>query len=121
MLIESGNMNELETLNPDRAGWCVGSFIEKQSIRYTQNCEVKWTHHPKGLKKSSGLDLSRDSRTLVTVISGSVRIDFENGKSVTLSKPGDYLVFGPEEHETEILEDCLEMIVRWYPSSHETT
>lgn len=116
MDIEIGNLNQLEKDHPEQGGWCVGSFIDSSSLRHSDVCEVKWAHHPKGLKKPSGLNLHKPSRTIVSLVSGKIKLVFlDEGKEIILSEPGEYVVFDGMRHETECLEDTEVMVVRWYP------
>ena len=116
MSIEHGNLNSVEEHNPKRGGWFIGNFIPEPSLLHSKQCEVKWAHHPKGLKKSSGLNLDTDSRTVVVILSGQWKLLFTNeNKEVLLSQPGDFVVFDGVEHTSEALEDCHVMVVRWYP------
>ena len=108
---------KLETGNLENIGWFIGSNADKDSLFFSENCEIKWAKHPKGLKKVSGVELNDDVRSVVVLISGSWLTRFPNeSKEIILSKPGDYLAYTGEYHENEALEDSHVMVIRWDPS-----
>ena len=114
MRIETGNLDELNEANPAMRSWIVGSFVPDTSLLHSESCEVKWAKHPKGLKKTTGMDLSSDIRTVMILISGSWRTWIpEENREVILSVPGQYLAYDTGAHECEALEDSHLVIIRW--------
>lgn len=114
MEIESGNLDQLAISQPEKKGWFVGSFIEQESLRNSDKCEVKWAKHQKGLKKIAGQNLKDNCRSVVILISGRWLTRFtDNNQEIILSKPGDYLVYQDGCHENEALEDSCVIVIRW--------
>ena len=108
MKIEKGNL--------ENVGWFIGDKADKDSLFYSENCQIKWAKHPKGLKKVSGVELDDDVRTVVVLIYGKWLTRFpKKGEEVVLSNPGDYLAFTGEHHENEALEESQVMVIRWDP------
>ncbi len=114
MKIETGNLDVLRENDPERKGWVAGDFIDHQSLRYSNNCSIKWAYHPKGLRKTSGSGLNANTRTMVILISGVwlTRL-LEDGREIILSNPGDYLIYENAKHENEAIEDSRVMVIRW--------
>jgi len=114
MDIETGNLDLLNKKDPEKKGWLIGSFIEENSLRHSDKCEVKWAKHLKGLKKVAGENLKDNCKTVVILISGKWLTRFpESGKEIILLEPGDYLVYSDSYHENEALEDSHLVVVRW--------
>lgn len=106
MIIENGNL--------ENVGWFIGNNADKNSLLFSEKCQIKWAKHPKGLKKVSSVELSESMRTVVVLISGKWLTRFPNeSKEVILSNPGDYLAFSGEYHENEALEVSHVMVIRW--------
>jgi quercetin dioxygenase-like cupin family protein len=98
----------------DYRGWLVGHFIdpEKGEVRKTNNLEVKWGIHPAGDQRKEWTE-AEDRSTLVILVSGTFRVDL-SVKSVTLTRQGDYLTWGPGiEHSWQAEEDSVVITVRW--------
>ena len=112
-MVETGNLNTINEKYPERGGWVVGNFVEESHLRHSKLCEVKWIHHPKGFTKPSGAKLERGERTLVILISGKLKLQFNNGDEATLSQEGDYLIFDAAKHQSEALKESHMVVVRW--------
>jgi quercetin dioxygenase-like cupin family protein len=100
----------------ERNGWLLGHFIDpSEGVRSTTDVEVKWGIHPAGDKRPEWT--SDDQRTTMAImVEGNFRIDL-SAASITLTKQGDYLVWGPGiDHCWEALADSVVVTVRW-PSS----
>lgn len=103
----------------NRRGWFVGHFMEPDnSIRSTQDVEVKWGVHKKGeIREWSFGDVPK---TVSITIKGKWRIEFRDSEYV-LNNEGDYVAYEGKEHRWEILEDdTVVLTVRWpsLPSDH---
>lgn len=108
MKIEQGNL--------ENVGWFIGNGVNKNSLFFSNNCQIKWAKHPKGLKKVSGIELNNNIRTVVVLISGKWLTKFPNeSKEVVLCNPGDYLAFTGEYHENEAIEASHVIVIRWDP------
>ena len=70
MIIENGNL--------ENVGWFIGNNADKNSLLFSEKCQIKWAKHPKGLKKVSGVELSESMRTVVVLISGKWLTRFPN-------------------------------------------
>lgn len=97
-------------------GWFVGHFIDPaQGIRHSKDMEVKWSTHKAGEKRAEWAPGDRRA-TLVLLIAGEFRVDLADA-SITLSRPGDYVFWGPGTgHSWEVLSDTTVVTIRW-PSS----
>lgn len=98
----------------DYRGWIVGHFIapENGAVRQTNNLEIKWGIHPAGEKRKEWTE-GEERSTLVILVSGTFRVDLSVG-SVTLSRQGDYLTWGPGiEHSWQAEADSVVITVRW--------
>ncbi len=115
MKTETGNIDALNEKNPEQKGWFIGNFIEEESLRHSENCEVKWAVHKQGIKKtSSGGDAVTKTRTVVILLSGKWLTHFlDDGQEVVLSQPGDYLMYEDRLHENEAIEESHVMVIRW--------
>ena len=115
MKTETGNINALNEMKSERKGWFIGNFIEEESPRYSENCEIKWAIHKQGTKKtSSGGDTSAKTRTVVILLSGKWLTRFlDDGQEVVLAQSGDYLLYEDRLHENEALEESHVIVVRW--------
>lgn len=100
----------------DNRGWLLGHFIDpSQGIRSTKDVEVKWGMHSAGDKRPEWT--ADDQRTtLLLLVQGHFRLDLTEG-SVTMTKQGDYVVWGPGiDHSWEAIDETVIITVRW-PSS----
>lgn len=118
MIIKTGNFKIDVTNNPEKRGWVVGTFIEKDSLFHSDDFEVKWAEHKKGYSKE-GLKANEVTKTVVFVVYGVFKLKFHgnNGakKIVYLRNLGDYVAYDASEgsHMAEALEDCLVVVFRW--------
>jgi hypothetical protein len=81
----------------------------------SRDVEIKWAVHPVDEKRAAWT--ADDQRTtLVLLVQGNFRVDLTE-TSVTLSRQGDYVLWGPGiDHTWEALSDSVVVTVRW-PSS----
>ena len=96
-------------------GWLLGHFIDPDAggIRHTDALEVKWGIHPAGQERPNGWTTGEDRTTLLMLISGRWRLDLTVG-TVTLEKPGDYVVWGPGiGHTWKAEADSTMLTIRW--------
>ena len=96
-------------------GWFVGEFLPKTfGPRHSRNVEVKWGVHPKGEGKPPP-GTSRGLTTLSLLISGCFTLTFtKECRSVTLEKPGDYVIFPHDsQHYWIANEDSVIVSIRW--------
>jgi quercetin dioxygenase-like cupin family protein len=97
-------------------GWLLGHFIDPaEGVRSSKDVEVKWGIHPAGDERPEWT--ADDQRTtLVLLVQGNFRIDLAEA-SITLSRQGDYAVWGPGiDHSWIAISDSTVITVRW-PSS----
>jgi hypothetical protein len=112
--MEFGNLERMNGEEPERKGWFIGHFIPDTSLLHSKECEVKWAHHPKGLKKTTGADLVSSARTVAILLSGRWAVRMKaSGEEKILEATGDYLAYEGGEHESEALEDSHVMVIRW--------
>ena len=97
----------------DTQGWLLGHFIDPAlGVRSSRDVEVKWGIHPAGQKRPEWTE-GEDRSTLVIVVSGRFRVDLSGG-SVTLSRQGDYVTWGPGiDHSWQAEDDSTVITVRW--------
>jgi len=97
----------------DTRGWILGHFIPNEAgVRSTKDLEVKWGVHPAGDKRPEWTSGEQRS-TLLLLFKGHFRVDSTEG-SATLSREGDYAVWGPGiEHTWEALDYSVVVSVRW--------
>ena len=105
-----------ETGNIGKNCWFIGDIENKESLLFSENCQIKRAIHPKGLKKVSGVELDTEVRSVVVLVKGKWLTRFpERCEEVVLSNPGDYLAYTGEYHENEALEESHVMVIRWDP------
>ncbi len=95
-------------------GWLVGHFIDPANgaVRKTDALEVKWGIHPAGQKRPEWTE-GEDRSTLVIMVSGRFRVDLSSD-SVTLTRQGDYVTWGPGiDHSWQAESDSVVITVRW--------
>ena len=74
--------------------------------------EVKWGIHPAGQKRPEWTE-GEDRSTLVIMVSGRFRVDLSSD-SVTLTRQGDYVTWGPGiDHSWQAESDSVVITVRW--------
>ena len=97
--------------------WILGNFLGKylddqNSPRITGGVEIKWGVHKAGILRSVW-SLQKTESTVVVLVRGKIRMQFPD-KEYTLSKEGDYLIWGPNTpHKTNADEDCVVLTIRW--------
>src|SRR5438270_8426885 len=101
------------------SGWFVGQFVPAElGLRHQTDVELKWGIHPDGEKRTHPW-ANRNGTTVSILIRGGLRVAFHVEPSpqiVTLTKQGDYIVFGPDVvHSWEAVRDTLVLSVR-FPS-----
>lgn len=98
-----------------RRGWFIGHFLPPAAgPAATEAVEVKWGVHPAGeTKATAGINQTATSVSLL--VSGRFRLDFPGrGRSVTLERPGDYVIWSAGvAHRWVALEDAVVITVRW--------
>lgn len=97
----------------DTRGWLLGHFIDPaEGARSSKDVEVKWGIHPAGDTRD-GWTTGDQRTTLLILVQGTFRIDLTED-SFTLSKQGDYAVWGPGiDHSWHAIEDSTVITVRW--------
>jgi hypothetical protein len=108
--IETGNAHQDGSAY---RGWLLGHFVTPAgSLRNTGDVEVKFRALRRG--ESRARSIEGDVRTtLCLLISGRLRIQFEGGDEVVLSREGDYAIWQGEGHTWQVEEDGLEVVIRW--------
>jgi hypothetical protein len=94
-------------------GWFVGHFIDKKfGIRHTKDVEIKWAEYPEDEERPEWV--TGETRTAICIlIAGSVDLIFRN-RNVTLSKPGDFVMWGPGvDHKWRAQKGTTTITVRW--------
>lgn len=95
-------------------GWLLGHFVDStdSGARRTEAVEVKWGVHPQGDTRPEWT--ADDRRTaMVLLVSGRFRLDLTVG-STTLSREGDYVVWGPGiDHSWHAEQDSVVVTIRW--------
>ena len=106
----TGNANED---GGAQRGWLLGHFVEPpESVRATDDLEVKWGVHPAGQARPQW-STGEERTTLVILVNGRFRIDLSVGV-VSLRRQGDYAVWGPGiDHSWLAEEDTTVVTVRW--------
>ena len=107
--------NALQDGGGERRGWFIGHFADpSDGLKSTSAVEVKWGVHARGEQKSA-LAHNLRAATLSVLVSGAFQVDFpDQGQSITLRAPGDYVLFAPGvPHRWTALEDTVILSVRW--------
>jgi uncharacterized cupin superfamily protein len=95
----------------DYRGWFVGSFLNAEDARSTEDVEVKWGLHPAGETRASW-NQNETATTLCLLVSGRFNLDFD-ADLVTLARPGDHAVWGPGiKHRWHAVDDSVVLTVR---------
>ena len=110
MSIQTGNT---VTDGSDSRGWVVGHFIDPSlGLRQSKDVEIKWGIHTAG-EVRDGWVTGETRTTMAVLISGKCEAIFRD-RAITLSQPGDYVMWGPgTDHTWKSLEDSVVMTVRW--------
>ncbi len=94
------------------AGWLLGHFRPPGDPRHSADVEIKWGVHAPGDERAQWV--RGEARTaLLVLISGRFRVELP-GRSVLLSKRGDYVVWGRGvDHSWRAEEESVVLTVRW--------
>ncbi|MER7502068.1 signal peptidase I [Nonomuraea pusilla] len=94
------------------AGWLLGHFRPPGDPRHSADVEIKWGVHAPGDERARWV--RGEARTaLLVLISGRFRVELP-GRSVLLSKRGDYVVWGRGvDHSWRAEEESVVLTVRW--------
>jgi redox-sensitive bicupin YhaK (pirin superfamily) len=104
------------TAGHDHRGWIVGHFISLDSIRHTDQVEIKWGIHPAGDQREAWHD-HEERTTILILIQGRFRIDLSTGSCI-LADPGDFAMWGPGiAHSWKAETDSTVLTVRWTPAT----
>lgn len=100
---------------PDAAGdrgWLLGHFKPVDDVRHSTDVEIKWGVHPPGDERAEWVTGERRT-ALLMLISGRFRVELP-GRSVLLSKQGDYVVWGRGvDHSWYAEQESVVLTVRW--------
>lgn len=102
----------------EHRGWLLGHFIDpdKDGLRSTPALEVKWGIHPEGDRRAEWTT-GEQRTTLLLLVEGRFRLDLRSGghdDTVTLSRRGDYVLWGPgTDHSWQAELDSVVITVRW--------
>lgn len=93
-------------------GWLLGHFKPVGDLRHSEEVEIKWGVHPRGDRRAEWV--TGEKRTaLLVLISGRFRVELP-GRSVLLTKQGDYVVWGQGvDHSWYAEEESVVLTVRW--------
>jgi hypothetical protein len=112
--IIKGNLNNDIKKSPEKRGWFIGHFINKNSIFYNNEFEVRWALHKKGEKKKFPAK-TKTAKTISILIKGKFLIKFpKNNENIVLSNQGDYVFWDSNVyHSSEALVDSTILTIRW--------
>ena len=98
-------------------GWLVGHFIDpSRGVRSTRDVEVKWGIHPPGDKRAEWT--ADDQRTTLVILVEGHFIVHLTEDTAPLTRPGDYVMWGPgTDHTWEAITDSVVITVRWPSAS----
>jgi hypothetical protein len=97
---------------PKERGWLVGYFQPLDDPRHSPEVEVKWGRHPAGDRRAEWVR-GEDRTAILFLISGRFTLEFPD-RRVTLSKPGDYVLWGRGvDHSWHSEEESIVLTVRW--------
>ncbi|HEX5541424.1 MAG TPA: signal peptidase I [Micromonospora sp.] len=94
-------------------GWLLGHFMPSGAdIRHSRDVEVKWGIHPRDDRRAQWVTGERRTALLV-LVSGCFHVRLRD-RTVLLSEPGDYVVWGPGvDHSWWAQEESVVLTVRW--------
>ncbi|MEO3777701.1 signal peptidase I [Micromonospora sp. B11E3] len=93
-------------------GWLLGHFRPPGDPRHSTDVEVKWGVHPPGETRSQWATGERRTALLV-LVSGRFRVELPD-RTVVLSEPGDYVVWGRGvDHSWYAERESVVLTVRW--------
>jgi hypothetical protein len=94
-------------------GWLLGHFMPPGHPLHSGDVEVKWGVHPKGDHRVAWA--TGEVRTaLLVLIQGTFHVELRD-RTVVLSVPGDYVMWGPGvDHSWRALDEGTTVLtVRW--------
>jgi hypothetical protein len=95
-------------------GWLIGHFIPAElGLRSTEDVEVKWGVHQHGEARPAWG--TNAATTLSVLVSGCIRIEFLDGRTVVLERPGDYALWSPGLAHRWYIDrgETVVLTVRW--------
>ncbi len=94
-------------------GWLLGHFMSAGSLLHSSDVEIKWGVHPRGDRRPAWAT-SEVRTALLVLVRGVFHVELRD-RTVVLSHPGDYVVWGPgEDHSWYAAEDDTTVLtVRW--------
>ena len=96
-------------------GWFVGDFVPAElGLRSTSEVEVKWQRHASG-EIRPGWGSNPGATSLSMLVSGCIRLQFEDGSEAVLREPGDYALWarGVAHRWSIEQDDTVVLTVRW--------
>jgi hypothetical protein len=104
-----GNAGEDAAL--DR-GWLMGHFKDVGDPRHSEAAEIKWGVHPPGDRRAEWVK-GEERTALLVLISGRFHVELP-GRTVVLTRQGDYVVWGcGVDHSWFAEEESVVLTVRW--------
>ncbi|GIM91353.1 signal peptidase I [Paractinoplanes toevensis] len=97
---------------PKERGWLVGHFLPPGDARHSTEVEIKWGRHEAGERRAQWV--RGEHRTAVLVlISGRFQMIFPE-RTVVLSEPGDYVLWGAgDDHSWFAEQESVVLTCRW--------
>ncbi|QCX74075.1 hypothetical protein C9F11_01860 [Streptomyces sp. YIM 121038] len=93
-------------------GWLLGHFRDASDLRHSEAVEIKWGVHPQSDERAQWVT-GEERTALLVLISGRFRVELP-GRSVLLSRQGDYVVWGRGvDHSWFAEEESVVLTVRW--------
>lgn len=93
-------------------GWLLGHFKPVGDVRHSTDVEIKWGVHPPGDRRAAWVTGERRTALLI-LISGRFVVELRD-RDVLLSRPGDYIVWGPGvDHSWHAEQESVVLTVRW--------
>jgi mannose-6-phosphate isomerase-like protein (cupin superfamily) len=97
---------------PLERGWLFGHFLPPDDPRHSPDVEIKWGRHPVGDRRAEWVR-SEHRTAVLFLLNGRFRMEFPE-RSVTLSTPGEYVLWGAGvDHSWFAEEESLVLTVRW--------
>jgi len=107
--IFQGNVEEL---SKETKGWFLGHFMKEDTPFKTDDFEIKWGKHKKGLKDVM-VASNKTAKTMAVLLKGKFLFRFPD-KKILLKKEGDFVFYNAGvAHTWEVKEDCLLLSIRW--------
>lgn len=109
--------NAAAITNSSSSKWWIGHFIPpSHPLRHNTHVETKWAVHPQRRSRPGGFVKNNIATSMAVLVSGKHRILFQHPRaSVTLSNPGDYVIWGPNVlHSWIVLVNHTTVLtIRW--------